>query len=466
MELYKRVDQIIEQLRPAFSRVVTFEWFVLLLWGVLLSTQEAAVTSYLNAIGLGEKFYHQALHWFHSHGFKLDELCQHWGYWLQCHPNCHRLQGRWVYVGDGIKVSKEGRKMPGVKRLHQESADVSKPEWIRGHYFSVLGVLLKAEKALFATPVALKLHDGIEAVESKLEATLVDKMANLCLDFMAVGSYALLDAYYASVKVLQPFREKGLHLITRVRSTTVAHAAFCPRPGKHGPGRPRKWGSDVKLQELFAPPEECHQASVWLYGQTMTVYYQCFELYWDSAEDLVLFVLAQLPTGKRIMLLSSDLTLTGAQVIEAYGWRFKIEVSFRSLVQLLNGFAYRFWLKSMDKATRWPKNLCMADYDKDFQTQVNNKVEAFERFVNLNAMALGLLQVLAIELPHGVWTHFPRWFRTLPQHGFPSEQIVRIALQQQQPQILSRSRPTLLLTKLLAAKTSSAQNLEYKALVN
>jgi tRNA splicing endonuclease len=41
------------------------------------------------------------------------------------------LRGKRVYVGDGIKVGKEGRKMPGVKRLHQESEDVSKPEWIQ-----------------------------------------------------------------------------------------------------------------------------------------------------------------------------------------------------------------------------------------------------------------------------------------------------------------------------------------------
>ena len=35
------------------------------------------------------------------------------------------------------------------------------------------------------------------------------------------------------------------------------------------------------------------------------------------------------------------------------------------------------------------------------------KVEAFERFVNLNAIAIGLLQVLALELPQQVWQHFP-----------------------------------------------------------
>ncbi len=342
--------------------------------------------------------------------------------------------------------------MPGVKGLHQESEDVRKPEWIRGHYFSAVGLLIGQAQALFAAPIVLKLHDGIDPVQRDESLTLVDKMAAVCVQFMAQGSYALLDAYYASAKVLQPFRAAGLHLISRARISTVAHAAFSARPGKHGPGRPRKWGSPVQLRALFAPRRDCAKATIWLYGQCQTVYYQCFEFYWDSPDALVLFVLTQLPSGKQIILVSSDTTLTGQQVIEAYGWRFKIEVSFRTLVHLLGGFDYRFWLRSMPKIARWPQNLPLADFDEAFQTQVATKVEAFERFVNLNAIALALLQVLALEMPDLIWNHFPRWFRTLPKHGFPSEQIVRIALQSLQPQILSKSTPALLLPQLLAAK--------------
>jgi hypothetical protein len=62
MKLYQRLEQILRQFRPVFSREATFEWFVLLFWGVVLSTQPPAVTSYLNALGLGEGYYHQALH--------------------------------------------------------------------------------------------------------------------------------------------------------------------------------------------------------------------------------------------------------------------------------------------------------------------------------------------------------------------------------------------------------------------
>ena len=152
--------------------------------------------------------------------------------------------------------------MPGVKQWHQESANVGKPAWIRGHYFSALSLLLGRVPALFAVPLRLKLHDGIDPDEPGPAPTLVEKMATLCVLVMAGGSTAILDAYYASAKVLQPFRAEGLHLITRVRCSTVAHAPFCPRPGKHGPGRPRKWGAEVRLSELFAPLADCGQAAL------------------------------------------------------------------------------------------------------------------------------------------------------------------------------------------------------------
>jgi hypothetical protein len=115
-----------------------------------------------------------------------------------------------------------------------------------------------------------------------------------------------------------------------VRCSTVAHAPFSTVPTIKGPGRPRQWGSKVKLQTLFAPIDQCQQAQVWLYGQ-LTTYYQCFELYWDSPKSPVLFVLTQLPNGKHLILLSSDLSLRGPEVIAAYGLRFKIEQMFKDL---------------------------------------------------------------------------------------------------------------------------------------
>jgi hypothetical protein len=38
-------------------------------------------------------------------------------------------------------VSKEAQKMPGVKKLHQESENSGKPPYIYGHHHGVLGIL-------------------------------------------------------------------------------------------------------------------------------------------------------------------------------------------------------------------------------------------------------------------------------------------------------------------------------------
>lgn len=46
MHLMRRVDQILSNLRPAFSRHAAYEWFVLLIWGILLCSQHPAITSY------------------------------------------------------------------------------------------------------------------------------------------------------------------------------------------------------------------------------------------------------------------------------------------------------------------------------------------------------------------------------------------------------------------------------------
>jgi hypothetical protein len=46
-------------------------------------------------------------------------------------------QGYRIFIADGLKVPKEGKKMPAVKALHQESQDNSKPAFIMGHSFQM-----------------------------------------------------------------------------------------------------------------------------------------------------------------------------------------------------------------------------------------------------------------------------------------------------------------------------------------
>jgi len=54
------------------------------------------------------------------------------------------VNGRPALIGDGIKVAKAGRKMPGVKKLHQQSESNTKPEYIFGHSCQAVAVLTQA----------------------------------------------------------------------------------------------------------------------------------------------------------------------------------------------------------------------------------------------------------------------------------------------------------------------------------
>jgi len=118
MHIIPRIEQILTNLRPLFSRQATYEWFVILIWGILLCSQHRAVTSYLNAVGVTHNYYTQALHMCHSKGISVQKLSIGWHKWLITHPKVHRLRGQPVYLGNGIKVGKKGRKMPAVKKLH------------------------------------------------------------------------------------------------------------------------------------------------------------------------------------------------------------------------------------------------------------------------------------------------------------------------------------------------------------
>jgi hypothetical protein len=75
-------------------------------------------------------------------------------------PNPLRVNGRRVLVGDGIKVPKRGKKMPGVKLLHQQS-ESNKAEYIMGHSLQAVGMLVQATNSFLAVPLAVRIHEGL-----------------------------------------------------------------------------------------------------------------------------------------------------------------------------------------------------------------------------------------------------------------------------------------------------------------
>ena len=112
----------------------------------------------------------------HSPALDLDKLTRAWCALLfRLDPGILRVNGRPVLVGDGIKVAKAGRKMPAVKKLHQESASNNKAEYIFGHSCQAVAVLTQALSSVLALPLACRIHEGT-VFSNRDQRTLLDKM--------------------------------------------------------------------------------------------------------------------------------------------------------------------------------------------------------------------------------------------------------------------------------------------------
>jgi hypothetical protein len=81
-----------------------------------------------------------------------------------------------VCLADGIKVPKEGKKMPGVKKLHQESSNNSKPEFIDGHSLQAFSLLVRTVGGLVTSiPLAARIDEGVIDYAAERRKTLLDR---------------------------------------------------------------------------------------------------------------------------------------------------------------------------------------------------------------------------------------------------------------------------------------------------
>jgi hypothetical protein len=260
-----------------------------------------------------------------------------------------------------------------------------------------------------------------------MAADLVVAMGKRCL--------LVLDAYFAVgpvfkilKKVVDADGRRLVHIVTRAKSNAVAYDDPPAQTG--GRGRPRKYGPKLKLMSLFEIRAAAfEQTVIELYGCCQTVSFLCLDLIWKPVGEKIRFVLV-VDGAERFTLMCSDLTLSAPDILRAYSFRFKIEVSFKVLKHLMGAFYYRFW------TTAWPRigKRTVSDLpeitDSRRQRLIQEAADAIEAFANFGCIATGILQIIALDFHETIWRKYAGWLRTVTS-TIPSEEVVKSVIQQE-----------------------------------
>ena len=433
------IYKALEEFRNVFSRNSTWLIFVMVVLGFIGTSEMTGVSSFCRFWLLDVNGYHSLLRFFRSDAWSLEQLTQQWSQFVLAQDETVISDGRAVVLGDHTHFPKDGRRMPCVVTLHQNSETQSKPSYFRGQDWGAIGLLIGSMSHAFCLPLSLGIHQGLKQLEEESNSdtckeTSAERIVKMALEFALQNQRPcalVLDAFFSvgtvfklansiwSVKLQAPL----LTVITRAKKN---YAGYFPaeKPKEKKSGRPKKYGQKIKLMECFDHLWMFSKESCLVYGKQEEVFIMALDLLWKGTGGMLRFVFAKTSRGP-IVLMCSDLTQNPVKALELYCSRIRIEVMFDVLKNLIKAFNFRFWSKKMPLNSRRPKrNKELKVPTPEGLKNVKRCWKASELFVMIGAIAQGLLQLVSLKYKKDVWNKSFAFIRTKSRE-LPSERTVK-----------------------------------------
>lgn len=265
---------------------------------------------------------------------------------------------RCFLVIDDTVVCRCSRKAPESRFHHQHGNKANRPNFVLGQNWVSIALALTQGWRTLAVPIISRLA-GTTGNAGKLMAakTLLRVVRPVVQGRIAT---LLVDSWYMRKPLLTMAQRMGYQVIGQARRDTALYLAPPPPNGKRG--RPRKYGDKMTPERVGELPET--RQRFFLYGAWHTVHYR-------STLVLVRFLDGQsvravwlrmereggLPSEQRLIL-CTDLSLSAARILLAYGKRWSIEDLFS---QLKNRWGWKdAWQQSRQVLHRWSQILAVS----------------------------------------------------------------------------------------------------------
>ena len=317
--------------------------------------------------------------------------------------------------------------MPEVTTLHQDSETGSKPSFFRGHHWGCISLLINARKKFWSTPLWAEIHR--DSLQEKRSTRIVTSALQITQAMHEQG-VLVLDAFFAVGTVFEKvltLKDGCLHILTRAKKNIVAYRQA--QQEQHPKvGRPPIYGEKLKLMNLFdLYANQFKTVDAYVYEKVETVRYLVLDLIWKPVKTQLRFILVESSRGK-IILITSDLLMQPQTAIFLYCKRVSIETLFDSLKNLLGGMSYHFWSKYLISASRRPTKKNTTPKQLSLKPEKTaNTLAAIEKFVLVQMMVLGTLQLLACKFTKEITDKANCWLRTTGGK-IPSVFVTRTAL--------------------------------------
>ncbi len=137
--MLKFISEILLSFYSCFKRSAAFDWFVVIVVGFMVRSDSLGITSIIWDLALNPDLYPCLEHFFRASSWEWDSVFYAWVKIAASKAPLRRVAGRAVLIGDGTKRAADGKYMPCVKKMVQESESASKPMFIHGHFFGYDG---------------------------------------------------------------------------------------------------------------------------------------------------------------------------------------------------------------------------------------------------------------------------------------------------------------------------------------